>query len=627
MKVDDNLSKYSLLSEIDSPEKLKHLNAAQQKQLCAQIRRKLITTISKTGGHLASNLGAVELTVALHTVFDLPMDTIVWDVGHQCYTHKLLTGRLRQFSGLRQKDGLSGFPRPAESEYDAFIAGHASTAVSAAFGIAKAKKLNGDSHHTIAVVGDGALTGGMVYEAMNNAGRSKENLIVVLNDNEMSISRNVGSLARYLAEKRTSKGYLTLKDTVEGTLVKVPVVGTQLRDVVKNSKNAFRQAIYHSNWFEDLGFDYLGPVDGHDIPKLIQVFRRAQQLSKPVVVHVNTVKGKGYLFAEKNPADFHGVGSFNPQNGNSQPKETSFSQVFGSHLTALAQEDEKICAITAAMESGTGLGTFARDPKLQNRFFDVGIAEQHAVTFACGLATGGMLPVFAVYSTFLQRGYDQVIHDAAIDGQHIVLAVDRAGIVGDDGETHQGLFDAAFLSGIPNMTIYSPATNGELMYALEHALYDVKGIAALRYPRGSEELSELFGDLKPADYHHLKFGGNLLIITYGRQIHPVCQAVEAMQESGKIADILKLHKIAPIPQECLAIARQYSSILFVEEGVRSGGIGEHFCAALSQENFIGRMHIVAVDNPFLPQMDYHSGLAYCGLDAANIIKEARKFYI
>ncbi len=621
-----DLANFNLLHTLKFPQDLRKLNEEQQKNLCWEIRQRLIRTLSSTGGHLASNLGAVELTVALHTVFDLPQDQVVWDVGHQSYTHKLLTGRLKNFSKIRQEGGISGFPRPSESEYDAFIGGHASTSVSAAYGLAKAKTLTGDRHHVIAVVGDGAFTGGMVYEALNNAGRSGDRLIVVLNDNHMSISESVGSLARYLAEKRTTQGYAQLKDTVEQALLKIPLVGNTARDMIYNSKALLRQTIYHSNMFEDFGFDYLGPVDGHDIPLLVQTFRRAKALEKPVLVHINTIKGKGYPYAEKNPSTFHGVGKFDYESGELKPSSENFSSVFGQELVRLAQEDDRICAITAAMQGGTGLDGFAKQFEPKNRFFDVGIAEEHAVTFACGLAAGGMLPVFAVYSTFLQRGFDQLIHDAAIEQQHVLLAVDRAGLVGDDGETHQGMFDAAFLSQIPGTTVYSPATFADLRYAMQKALYETDGLVAVRYPRGGEPTFSPKLPEEPAEWLHLKYGGETLVISYGREFGEVYRAAQSLAERGKPVDLLKLHQIAPLPEACIALAKRYRTILFVEEGIRSGGIGEHFLSRLSDAGYIGRMTIQAVENPFLPQMSVASALHRCGLDSDTLEEQIAALY-
>ncbi len=615
------MSQYNLLGSLKLPEDLKKLDLEQQKALCRELRQRLIQTVSQNGGHLASNLGIVELTVALHTVFAMPKDQIVWDVGHQCYTHKMLTGRLDSFSTVRKEGGISGFPRSTESRYDSFIGGHASTSISAVCGLAKAKTLLKDPHHVVAVIGDGAFTGGMVYEGLNNAGRSGDRIIIVLNDNNMSISKNVGSLARYLANKRATDGYLYLKDRVEETLDHIPLLGESVSNVLKSSKTLLRQALLHSNMFEDFGFDYLGPVDGHNLPLLVQVLNRAKELNKPVVVHVNTVKGKGYAFAEKNPAQFHGVGSFDCASGKMKSPSENFSSVFGNRLVELARKDSKICAITAAMQSGTGLQPFANEFSSKGRFFDVGIAEEHAVTFACGLAAGGMTPIFAVYSTFLQRGYDQLIHDASIEPRHVVLAVDRAGIVGDDGETHQGLFDAAFLSQLPGSAVYSPATYQDLYYALDRALYAEKGLAAVRYPRGAQIRIADWLNYSTGDYFHYKNGGNILIVTYGREFAQAQAAVKLLQEQGKKADLLKLNRIWPIPPECIGLAKRYRSILFVEEGVEHGGIGEHFLAALAERQYRGNMTFHGIQHPFVPQMEYERALEYCRLDAQSLANQ------
>lgn len=604
------------LEKLDLPGDIKTLGEERLRMLCSELRQVLISTVAENGGHLASNLGAVELTVALYRVFDLPADQVVWDVGHQSYVHKILSGRLDRFATLRQEGGLSGFPRSQESPYDAFIAGHASTALSVACGIAKAKTLSGDPHHVIAVVGDGAMTGGLAYEALNNAGRSGDRLIMVLNDNAMSISCSVGSLARYLAVKRSSEGYLNLKGHVEGTLKKIPVVGESMRKAVVSSKTAFRQMIYHSNLFEDLGFDYLGPIDGHDLPRMIQMLAHARSLQKPVVVHVNTVKGKGYARAEKEPSRYHGVGRFDYRDGIVPAKEPkTFSSVFGRELVRLAQQDSRICAVTAAMEDGTGLGPFADMFASKGRFFDVGIAEEHAVTFSCGLAAGGMRPVFAVYSTFLQRAFDQILHDGAIEPRHVVLAVDRAGFVGADGETHQGLFDAAFLSEIPGVAVYSPATYAQLIWALDRCLYYTDGVAAIRYPRGGQPV------LKTAlsgDYTLVQGKGGLLLVSYGREAAQAEQAAGLLAGQGRQADLLILNRIAPFPEEALQAARRYPEIVFLEEGVLRGGIGEHFMAALSAAGYRGRMRIRAVEAPFMPQMEPGSALKACGLDAESV---------
>ena len=504
--------KKRLLESIKLPQGVKELNKDQLDELCLELREEIIDKVSVTGGHLASNLGTVELTVALHYVFDSPREPIVWDVGHQCYSHKLLTGR--DITGIRTEGGLSGFPKPSESEHDAFVAGHASTSVSAALGIAEAKKIAGDESSVVAVVGDGAVSGGMIYEAINNAGRSKTNLVVVLNDNEMSISKNVGAMAKYLAQIRTKEGYFHFKDVTQRILLKIPLIGKGIFSTVKYCKTALKDFYYGSNTFEHFGFVYLGPVDGHDIQMLIRVLKRAQSLKCPVLVHINTVKGKGYHPAEMLPSKFHGIAPFNKESGETfEAHKKSFSDAFGEIICEMAEKDKKICAITAAMTDGTGLKNFAK--KYPERFFDVGIAEEHALTFAAGLAAGGMKPVFAVYSTFLQRSFDQIIHDASINPLHVVLAIDRAGIVGGDGETHQGIFDVPMLTAIPGVTIYSPFNYAELDRVLKIA-FAANGVQAVRYPRDSEKpVSPKY----TADYHDFDFfenGKDSLIVTYGR---------------------------------------------------------------------------------------------------------------
>ena len=443
-----------LLNKIHSPDDLKELNLNQLNQLCREIRDKLIETVSQNGGHLASNLGVVELTVAIHKVFNTPEDALVWDVGHQCYVHKILTGRLDQIDSIRTEGGLSGFPKRRESRYDSFNTGHSSTSISSAFGIANAKALQNQAGKVIAVIGDGALSGGLAYEGLNNAGRFKKNFIVILNDNNMSISRNVGSMARYLAGIRAKPAYLRTKHRIEKILLHIPCVGKIIRNFLQYSKSFLKNLLYKSTLFEDMGFMYYGPFDGHDLGKLIDILQVAKNFKKPVLIHVVTKKGKGYPFAEKDPKSFHGVSAFDIETGETPAGGKNFSSVFGTLLCCMTEADPRICAITAAMISGTGLTEYSRI--FRDHCFDVGIAEEHAVTFAGGLAAGGMLPVFAVYSSFLQRGYDQIIHDAALQNAKVTFAIDRAGIVGEDGETHQGLFDVAFLNTIPNITVFSP---------------------------------------------------------------------------------------------------------------------------------------------------------------------------
>ncbi|WP_411678166.1 1-deoxy-D-xylulose-5-phosphate synthase [Caproicibacter sp.] len=606
----------SLLNSVRSPKDLQQLTPEQLPQLCAEIREKIIQTVSTNGGHLASNLGVVELTVALHRVFHSPEDKIVWDVGHQAYTHKMLTGRLDRIGTIRTRGGLSGFPNRQESPHDPLTSGHSSTSISAALGIFKAKELRGDAGHVVAVIGDGALTGGLAYEGMNNAGRLHKNFIVILNDNKMSISRNVGSMARYLARIRTKPSYFRIKGNIENTLDHIPGVGRPFRHALTKSKSILKQLLYNSTIFEDMGFYYYGPFDGHDTEKLTEVFQNVKSIPHPVLIHVLTRKGKGYSYAEENPKAFHGVSCFNVETGKSVTATGSFSSVFGSKLCSLASEDERICAITAAMQEGTGLSVFSQ--KYPERFFDTGIAEEHAVTFAGGLACGGMLPVFAVYSSFLQRGYDQLIHDVSLQRTKIVLAVDRAGIVGEDGETHQGIFDAAFLKTIPGITIYSPSYYDELQSSMRQALYDCDGLAAVRYPRGEQ----LF---RPFDFHgsrkaYCLYGNesaDIALITYGRLFSNACQALSLLKERGIEARIIKLNRIFPIDREAVREALKAKAVFFFEEGIAQGGIGEHFSFLLNQAAYQGRFYLRAI-NGFVPHETMMQALEQLGLSAGEM---------
>lgn len=603
--------KTRLLDTIDLPNGIKELNKEERIELCRELRDEILDKVSVTGGHLSSNLGAIELTVALHSVFDSPRDPIVWDVGHQCYAHKILTGR--DITGIRTENGLSGFPKSQESIHDAFVAGHASTSVSAALGIAKAKKMQGDNHTVVAVVGDGAASGGMIYEAINNAGRSKTNLVVVLNDNEMSISKNVGAMAKYLAKIRTKEGYFRFKDSMQVGMLKIPFIGKGVFKAAKNIKSSVKDFYYGSNTFEHFGFVYLGPVDGHNTEMLIRVFRRAQSLQCPVLVHINTVKGKGYLPAEESPSKFHGVAPFHKETGDliTEPKK-SFSDAFGDALCKLAKEDPKVCAITAAMTDGTGLQSFSK--MYPDRFFDVGIAEEHALTFAAGLAAGGMKPVFAVYSTFLQRTFDQLIHDASIEPKHIVLGVDRAGIVGGDGETHQGIFDISMLTPIPGVTIRCPFTYRELFFDIKTAL-DEDGVQVVRYPRDTEKI---VADRYKDDYHDFDFYGNnksLLIVVYGRLFAEACAAAEKTGVS-----VLKLNRVFPLDPKMIENALSYRNIIFFEESIEPGSIAEHFGSELRKKRFSGYYETCCVRG-FIPHMSVSSALQKNGLDEDSMIKK------
>ncbi len=564
------------LHKLKLPYDLKRLSISQCEDICAQIRSILIETVSENGGHLASNLGTVELTVALHRVFDSPKDKIVWDVGHQAYTHKILTGRLDRFDTLRKEGGISGFCRPDESEHDAFVSGHSSNSISAALGIATAMKLNGDKHAAIAVMGDGAFTGGMIFEGLNNAGKSDTNMIVILNYNEMSISKNVGGMAKYLSEMRTKDSYKKTKSAVERVLDVTPVVGKPIKKAVRESKNAFKNMILHSTMFEDLGFEYIGPLDGHNIEELEAGLRAAKSIGKPVFVHVNTVKGKGYAPAEENPGEYHGVGKFEIATGNPDVVTAdSFSSVMGKELCRMGRQNKKICAVTAAMKYGTGLQYFAKS--FPERFFDVGIAEEHAVTFCGGLASMGYVPVFAVYSTFLQRDYDQLIHDLAISGDHAVICVDRAGIVGSDGETHQGIFDVSFLTAVPNIVIYSPSNYKELELCLHKAVEEEKGTAVVRYPRGSDKSVYDKTDCGTG-YEYKDFGGKYLIMTYGRLYDNAYKAAQILKEQGIVCDLIKLVKIFPIDKQITETVKCYDRVFFFEEAYFSGSLSEKYAA-------------------------------------------------
>lgn len=615
-----------LLNKIDSPDDLKKLTFPQLDQLCAEIREKIITTVSNNGGHLASNLGVVELTVALHRVFSSVNDKIVWDVGHQSYTHKILTGRRDQLSTIRKQNGLSGYPNRSESPYDPFNTGHSSTSISAALGIAQAHLLSGEPGHVIAVIGDGALTGGLAYEGLNNAGRFPKNFIVILNDNKMSISRNVGSIARYLAHIRTKPGYFRVKGNVENALDHVPLVGKPIHHIMSKAKSALKQAMYDNTIFEDMGFYYYGPFDGHNLKKLTQVLENTKNIDHPVLLHVLTRKGKGYPFAEQNPGIFHGIASFDIETGKAESSGENFSSIFGSHICTLAANNNKICAITAAMQLGTGLTPFAK--QFPSRFFDTGIAEEHAITFAGGLATGGMIPICAIYSSFLQRGYDQIIHDVAIQKVKVIFAIDRAGVVGEDGETHQGIFDVPFINTIPNITVYSPSFYDELYYAFDQALYHCEGAAVVRYPRGKQ----LF---RPFDFEGGCKAYNIYgdqtaktaIITYGRLFSFACKALTELKEIGIPLKIIKLNRIKPVDLEAVKAAAKMERLFFFEEGIQQGGVGEHFQHLLSESGYKGRFFLRGITN-FVPHATMMQSLEALGLSDKGmrelIISECEK---
>lgn len=612
------MDNFKFLGEINLPDYLKKMNINELETLAAEIRTKMIKTVSQNGGHLSSNLGVVELSIALHKMFDSPNDKFVWDVGHQVYTHKLLTGRYKDFSSLRMEDGISGFCAPNESEHDTFYSGHSSTSISAALGIAESNKIQGKKDYTIAIIGDGALTGGMAYEALNNAGRSNTKLIVILNDNEMSISENVGSMARYLAVVRSKPEYNKLKAHTEKSLNRIPLIGKKVAHFISKIKTNIKNSMYESTFFEDLGFNYMGPIDGHNIEHLCEALNSAKMSDEPVLLHISTTKGKGYDFAEKSPSIYHGISKFDIDSGEYIDSTTNFSNEFGNKLCQIAKSNNKICAVTAAMSLGTGLNNFA--DKYPDRFYDVGIAEQHAVTFSSGLAKGGMIPVFAVYSTFLQRAYDQIVHDGTLQKQKVIIALDRAGFVGDDGVTHQGILDVSFLNSIPDITIYSPFTYNRMCYDLENSIEKAENLTVIRYPRGKEGVLPGGYKITTADFDYFNNQGSTLIISYGRISVNVLYAIEKLKEKGILASVVILNKIKPIDSNVIKIAKEYKNVFFYEESVKSGAIGESFADLLLANDFKSNYFHFAVDDEFVAHSSVDSLLKKYGFDVESIVK-------
>lgn len=569
----------SILGKISGPQELKNLNNDELKALAREIRRFLVDRVSKTGGHLAANLGVVELTIAVCLEFDPYKDRIIWDVGHQSYVYKILTGRADRFNTLRKFDGLSGFPKISESDADAFNSGHSSTSISAAAGFAAAEKLKGSDVRAVAITGDGALTGGMAFEAMNHAGSAGLPVIVLLNDNGMSISKNVGGLSKKLKKIRSTYRYYRLKNEVKSVLDKIPLAGGPLKKVIRDIKGVARKALLPSSLFEDLGFKYLGPVDGHNINDLRAVLQRAKDLNEPVIVHINTQKGKGYQPAEKNPDFFHGIQRFDEKTGKPLGKaEKDWSAAFGEKICSIASENEKVVAVTAAMPLGTGLSQFAS--AFPNRFFDVAIAEQHAVTFSAGLARGGFVPVVAVYSTFLQRAYDQMIHDVALMELHVVLCIDRCGIVGGDGETHQGVFDIAYMTQIPSMTVLSPSNKSDLDAMLDYAVNTANGPVSIRYPRG--KVCEMEVQPAPATRARLlKDGNDVLIAAVGVSVYDALAVAEMLEKKGISVSVADVRCIKPIDKLFMQKnAEGKRLVVSIEDGLETGGFGQQLESSL-----------------------------------------------
>ena len=613
-----------ILENIHSPADVKALSKDQLPQLCQELRSFLIESVSQTGGHLAANLGAVELTVAIHRVFDTASDRLVFDVGHQCYVHKALTGRQELFATLRQFGGLSGFPKPYESGHDAFIAGHASNSVSVALGMARARTLQRKDYSVLALIGDGALTGGLAYEGLNDAGASHEPLIVILNDNGMSINPNVGAMPGHLARLRSKPAYYHFKKWYRGLFGKHPEQNCVYRFNHK-IKSSLKKTLWPgSTLFEDMGFTYLGPIDGHDLPRLCDVLQWAKELNSPVVVHVNTVKGKGYPFAEQNPSKFHGVSPFDPETGLvKKPSGESFSSVFGKALADCAARDSRVCAVTAAMADGTGLSGFAKE--FPERFFDVAIAEGHGVSMSAGLASQGMIPVFAVYSTFLQRGYDELIHDVSLEHLHVVLAVDRAGLVGADGETHHGCFDVLFLSEIPGFTVLCPASFAELRSMLRQAVFELDGPVAVRYPRGGEGVFQADTSDKPIV--SLRQGGDVTLVSYGILVNHLLEAAELLAADGIQAEVVKLNRVSPLEHDvvCDALGNR-KRLLVLEDSFGAGCVGQRLAAILAEHGMAPEKLILKnLGKTYAPegsvsQLEYSRGLDAAGVAAA--VREA-----
>ncbi len=615
-----------ILDGITAPNDIKKLDASEYDKLAQEIRDFLINKISTTGGHLASNLGVVELTMALHLVLDLPKDKIIWDVGHQAYTHKLLTGRREGFEVLRKYGGISGFPKKMESSCDPFNTGHSSTSISAGVGIVEANRINGCDGTVVSVIGDGALTGGMAYEALNNAAQLKRNFIIILNDNEMSISKNVGGVSRYLDNIRTGKFYNKLKGSVMDGLSKIPVVGESLIEKIRRAKSGIKQLLVPGMLFEDMGITYLGPVDGHDVSQLVKTISEAKNLDHAVLIHVLTKKGKGYVHAEEHPERYHGIDAFDIKTGEPVKKsKKSYTAAFSETITGLAGRYPKLVAVTAAMPDGTGLTAFKK--AFPNRFFDVGIAEEHAVTFAAGMASEGLKPVVAVYSSFLQRAYDQILHDVCIQDLPVIFAVDRAGLVGSDGETHQGIFDLSFLNSIPNMSIFAPKNVYDLQAGLQFAV-EFNGPIALRYPRGEayDGLSEFNEPVVYGKSEILYREKDIVLFAVGSMVRVAAEVREELKKAGYFVSIVNARFVKPIDEQCIdEMVKNHSLIVTLEENVLSGGYGEKVTGYIKRNRYHVDVINVALPNAYIEHGNVNILKQNSGIDKDSIVKRILAF--
>ena len=618
-----------LLEKIQKENDIKQLKPEELEKLAEEIRQFLVEKISVTGGHLASNLGVVELTMAQHLALELPQDKMIWDVGHQSYTHKILTGRRAGFDDLRKYGGMSGFPKRKESECDAFDTGHSSTSISAGLGYVAARDIKGEEHSVISIIGDGAMTGGMAYEALNNASRLKSNFIIVLNDNNMSISENVGGMSRYLNGLRTAEAYTGLKKGVEDTLMKIPVQGEKILYQMKKTKSGLKQLFVPGMFFEDMGITYLGPVDGHDIRKLYKTFQEAKRVDHAVLVHVLTKKGKGYVPAEENPSRFHGIVPFDIETGEAKEKSSkdSYTDIFSKVFCDIAKQNDAVVGITAAMADGTGLARFAR--MFPDRFFDVGIAEEHALTFAAGLAAGGLKPVVAVYSSFLQRAFDQTIHDVCLQNLPVMIAVDRAGLVGSDGETHQGLFDLSFLNMIPNMTILSPKNRWEMADMVRFCA-DFQYPVALRYPRGAayEGLSAFRTPIVYGKSEILYEEEDIAVIFVGHMAELAVQVRDRLKEIGYHCSLINARFVKPLDTEMLeALTKDHRLFVTIEENVLSGGFGEQVLHYVSRAKLDVGVRCIGIPDDYVEHGNVDLLRREVGLDAETIVKQIIADYV